>query len=196
MQKLSGTSSGKNNKSCRICHNEANNIGIAFFLNFLQFSTQFTRFSQSHILLKLHIFTKTPETFWYFTDMPPVHTKLLRQKLGHAIGSSAMASGGLAKSDQAGGVLGREKGGEGAGAHLRLDCDRGWGCGGTGEVTRRSWTAAAAGVATPATGWRGPNNTRHREVLRTLGTRLGRLGGDGTSCNQWRGGGRRGRRSM
>jgi hypothetical protein len=32
-------------------------------------------------------------------------------------------------------------------------------------------------------GRRGPNNTRHREVLRTLGTRLGRLGGGGTSYN-------------
>jgi hypothetical protein len=63
-----------------------------------------------------------------------------------------MASGGPAKSGQAGGVLGREKDVEGARAHLRLDCDRGWGCGGTGEVTRRSWAAAAVGVATPQGG--------------------------------------------
>jgi hypothetical protein len=43
---------------------------------------------------------------------------------------------------------------------------------------------AATGVAIPVTGRRGPNNTRHREVLRTLGTRLGRLGGGGMSCNR------------
>jgi hypothetical protein len=37
--------------------------------------------------LKLQLFAKAPETFWHFTDMPPVYTKLLGQKLGHAIGS-------------------------------------------------------------------------------------------------------------
>jgi hypothetical protein len=31
MQKLSGNSSGKNNKSCRIFHSEANKIGFALF---------------------------------------------------------------------------------------------------------------------------------------------------------------------
>jgi hypothetical protein len=39
MQKLSGISSGKNNKSCRIFHNESNKIGFAvfwFFYNFLR----------------------------------------------------------------------------------------------------------------------------------------------------------------
>jgi hypothetical protein len=43
--------------------------------------------------------------------------------------------------------------------------------------------AAAAGVAIPATGRRGPNNTWHKEVLGTLGTRLGRSGGGGTGWN-------------
>jgi hypothetical protein len=32
MQKLSGISSGKNNKSCRIFHSESNKVGCAFFL--------------------------------------------------------------------------------------------------------------------------------------------------------------------
>jgi hypothetical protein len=82
------------------------------------------------------------------------------------------------------GTLGRGRCGGGVWAHLGPDCDRSWGCGGAGEVMRRSWAAATAGVAIPATGWRGPNNTRHREVLRTLGTRFGRLGGGGTSCNR------------
>jgi hypothetical protein len=88
------------------------------------------------------------------------------------------------KSGQSGGVLCREKDGEGARAHLGLGCDRSWGCGAASEVTRWSRAAAAAGIATPATGRRGPNNTRHREVLRTLRTRLGRLGGGGTSYNR------------
>jgi hypothetical protein len=37
MQKLTGISSGKNNKSCRIIHHESNKIGFAFF----RFSTIF-----------------------------------------------------------------------------------------------------------------------------------------------------------
>jgi glutaminase len=64
--------------------------------------------------LKFQFFAKVPETLLHFTDMPPVYTKLLGQKLGHAIGSFAMASGGPAKSGQTGGVLGLEKGGGGA----------------------------------------------------------------------------------
>jgi hypothetical protein len=37
MQKLSGTSSVKNNKSCEIFHHESNKIGFAFFLFFYEF---------------------------------------------------------------------------------------------------------------------------------------------------------------
>jgi hypothetical protein len=37
MQKLLGTNSGKNNKSCRIFHNESNKIGFAFFWFFCDF---------------------------------------------------------------------------------------------------------------------------------------------------------------
>jgi hypothetical protein len=37
VQKLFGTSSGKNNKSCRIFHKESNKIGFAFFSFFYNF---------------------------------------------------------------------------------------------------------------------------------------------------------------
>jgi hypothetical protein len=37
MQKLTGTSSGKNNKSCGIFHNETNKLGFAFFCFFYNF---------------------------------------------------------------------------------------------------------------------------------------------------------------
>jgi hypothetical protein len=37
MQKLLGTSSGKNNKSCRIFHNESNKFGFAFFWFYAMF---------------------------------------------------------------------------------------------------------------------------------------------------------------
>jgi hypothetical protein len=36
MQKLKGISSGQNNKSCRIIHQEPNKIGFTFFCNFLR----------------------------------------------------------------------------------------------------------------------------------------------------------------
>jgi hypothetical protein len=39
---------------------------------------------------------RVPEIFSAFTDTPSVYTKLPRQKLDNAIGSSAMASGGSA----------------------------------------------------------------------------------------------------
>jgi hypothetical protein len=57
MQKLSGTSSGKNKKvvgfSPRIQQN-----WFCIFLNFLRFSTQFTKISEGTLLLKFQIFTK------------------------------------------------------------------------------------------------------------------------------------------
>jgi hypothetical protein len=37
MQKLSGTSSGKNNKSCKIFHNESKKISYAIFWTFYEF---------------------------------------------------------------------------------------------------------------------------------------------------------------
>jgi hypothetical protein len=50
MQKLSGTSSGKNNKSCGIFHHESNKIGFAFFLIFVRFFMQFIRISKGTLL--------------------------------------------------------------------------------------------------------------------------------------------------
>jgi hypothetical protein len=61
----------------------------------------FTRISKGTLLLKFQFCGPAPETFRHFTDKPLVHTILLKQKPGHAIGSFAMASGGPAKSGQA-----------------------------------------------------------------------------------------------
>jgi hypothetical protein len=105
----------------------------------------FTRISKGTLLLKLQFCGPAPETFWHFTDMPLLCTKHLGQNERNAIGSFAMASGGPAKSGQAGSVLGREKGRGDARAHLRLNCGRGWaveapagshGGGGRGEPPR------------------------------------------------------------
>jgi hypothetical protein len=110
----------------------------------------FTRISKGTLLLKLQFCGPAPETFWHFTDMPLLCTKHLGQNERNAIGSFAMASGGPAKSGQAGSVLGREKGRGGARAHLRLNCGRGWGGGSSGGVARRRRPRRAAALPAPA----------------------------------------------
>jgi hypothetical protein len=47
MQKLSGTSSGKNDKSCRLFSQGIQQNLVCIFLIFLRFSTDFTRFCKS-----------------------------------------------------------------------------------------------------------------------------------------------------
>jgi hypothetical protein len=60
MQKLSGTGLGKNNKSCRIFHNEPKNIGFSFFMISPWFSAEFTRISKSHLLFKTRFSLQVP----------------------------------------------------------------------------------------------------------------------------------------
>jgi hypothetical protein len=184
MQKLSGNNSGKNNKSCRVFYQESNKIGFAFF----DYSKIFYGFYNIKPKVKHYLRTQLSPRSLELSNTsqicPWFAQNSLDKNLSTQLGSQPWPVAVRPKSGQSGGVLGQEKDGEGARAHLGLDCDRSWGCGGAGEVTRRSWVAAAACVATPVTRRRGPNNTRHREVLRTLGTRLGRLGGGGTSCNR------------
>jgi hypothetical protein len=60
MQKLSGTSSGKNNKSCRIFHKKTQQNWVCIFLILLRFSTEFTRSSKSQSLLKLQLCSQPP----------------------------------------------------------------------------------------------------------------------------------------
>jgi hypothetical protein len=68
MQKLSGTISGKNNKSCGIIHNKSKKNWVCSFLIFLRFSTQFTRISKTHVLLEIHFCNPTPEIFRFLTS--------------------------------------------------------------------------------------------------------------------------------
>jgi hypothetical protein len=64
MPKILGNSSGKNNKSCSVFHQESNKIEFAF-----------TKFSQTILLFKKLLFTKVPGTFCRFTTIPSVHPK-------------------------------------------------------------------------------------------------------------------------
>jgi hypothetical protein len=59
MQKLSGISSGQNNKSCRIIHHESNKIGFAFFQIFYDFIRNLQETAKWLLLLELTFCTKT-----------------------------------------------------------------------------------------------------------------------------------------
>jgi hypothetical protein len=45
-------------KSCRVGHQESKKIGFAFFLTFLRFFMDFTRFSKSHLLFEIRFSQK------------------------------------------------------------------------------------------------------------------------------------------
>jgi hypothetical protein len=66
MQKLSGTSSGKNKESCRIFHNESNKIGFAFFLFFYDFLRNLQETAKALLLFKLPFRSEAPEKILSF----------------------------------------------------------------------------------------------------------------------------------
>jgi hypothetical protein len=53
MQKLTGISSGKNNKSCRIFHNESKKIGFEFFWIFFDFLRNLQETAKALLLIVL-----------------------------------------------------------------------------------------------------------------------------------------------
>jgi hypothetical protein len=61
MQKLSGISSGKNNKSCRIIHHEPNKIGFAFFLFLYNFLRNLQETAKALLLFELPFRSEAPE---------------------------------------------------------------------------------------------------------------------------------------
>jgi hypothetical protein len=70
MQKLSGTSSGKNNKSCSIFHHESKKIEFAFFWIFYNVLRNLQESTKLQILLKLYFAAGTLEVLDSYTDAP------------------------------------------------------------------------------------------------------------------------------
>jgi hypothetical protein len=104
MQKLSGTSSGENNKSCSSFYNESNKIGMHFLI-FLQFSTEFTRISKTAILFEIHFCTQDPGKFRDLTNMPLLCGSALRKSSHLAmwpLGAVADAGGAIPASSSPG----------------------------------------------------------------------------------------------
>jgi hypothetical protein len=150
MQKLSGTSLGKNKKSCRIFHNKSNKIEFAFFwffydfLRILQESAKwlyYLRFTSAagslesfrFLQICLYFADKTPECFLTLQCHPwgwwPARVEEFRR--GPVTGSAG---------DGRGVVLGA----------LGPISTLGW-CGDSaGRVARRRWPRRAAALPAPA----------------------------------------------
>jgi hypothetical protein len=158
MPKILGNSSGKNNKSCSVFHQESNKIEFAF-----------TKFSQTILLFKKLLFTKVPGTFCRFTTIPSVHPK-------HPGKNSDLAMWPIGR----GGRPGRRNSGEadglgraGVGAGWSRGCPRpvwevGRGGDATGDGRWRRTRAAAAVACRPARGCAGWGDGWLLELLRTL----------------------------
>jgi hypothetical protein len=62
MLKLTGISSGQNNKSCGIFHPESNNIGFTFFRFFCDFLRNLQETAKTQVLFKNHFARRSLET--------------------------------------------------------------------------------------------------------------------------------------
>jgi hypothetical protein len=71
MQKLTGISSGQNNKSCRIFHNGSNKIGFAFFCFFCDFLRNLQETGKWQTLLELPFCKKDPGKIFGFAMSSP-----------------------------------------------------------------------------------------------------------------------------
>jgi hypothetical protein len=59
-QKVTGISSGKNNKGCRIFHNESNKIGLAFFSDFSVIFYAIYKKQEINLTIGVHLLQRGP----------------------------------------------------------------------------------------------------------------------------------------
>jgi hypothetical protein len=111
MQKLSGNSLDKFNKSCSTFHQESKKTWVCIFLNFLRISMDFTRISKCLILLKMSFCKKIPGGFDslqirpQFADWPSERFRVLQ------CGPRGSWPSGSPESGEFAGVRGRERAG-------------------------------------------------------------------------------------
>jgi hypothetical protein len=150
MQTLSRNGSGKNNKSCRIFHNESNKFEFAFlqifydFLRILQ-DWQFTTTIED-ALLRLD-----PWNFLQSLNNTPTSHKTPREETwGRNWVSGPRGGAGSPESIGSGGAPGRARGGARSEAHLGPMGGRSWAEGVAGAGAQRWPAAAAAAGRVPA----------------------------------------------
>jgi hypothetical protein len=133
MQKLTGISSGQNNKICRIIHHEPNKIGFAFFRFVYDFIPQFTRIRKSLLLFQLRFCSRDPGkkiffAMWSWRGWPARVGQIPARFAGVRPGKGR----GMARGS------------------TRVDLSRSWGGEGSGGSTNGGGPAAAAAAIAPA----------------------------------------------
>jgi hypothetical protein len=133
MQKLTGISSGKNNKSCRIIHPESNKIGFAFFWFFMIFYAIYKK-QQNHYTIGVTLSQLGPWKVFLLCNVVP----------GAAGRRGRLDSGDRRRRDRSG------TGREGSMGRYGLVWALGW------------WGEAAGGRRTGSRRWRPPRPVLRR----------------------------------
>jgi hypothetical protein len=165
MPKILGNNSGKNNKSCRIFHNESNKIGIAF-LWFLYDFLRIFKVSEKALYYLRFGFTGRPLELLSLLQIGPNSRKRPWKEWGRR--NVVPGHGGRRGSPElggSGGALGRGRGGEGRGTHRGSTCAHGRGRDALGGGLRRWPAVPVAGASAPVEGRRRQCVHRHGEVV-------------------------------
>jgi hypothetical protein len=119
MQKLTGISSGQNNKSCRIIHNGSNKISFAFFFDFSVIFYAIYKNQEITFTIGVHLLQQGPWKDFGFRNVVPGHGG--RRGLGKFRRCPAGFRPGRAREGPTGhwhsvSWVGRGRGGSGGGA--------------------------------------------------------------------------------
>jgi hypothetical protein len=139
----------------------------------LWFSTEFTRFSKSHVLFEIHFCDTAPRSLRFLQKYPQFALRPSGRIGTLQCSPRAPASGGPAKFRWTGG---RDRSGTGGG---RLEGSLGsisaevWSGGGAGGVARRRRPVLAVVPPTPARSRPGQRNGRLGKLSRSLGSKFG-----------------------
>jgi hypothetical protein len=142
-------------------------------MRFLRFSTKFTRFSKSHVLVEIHFCDRAPRSLRFLQKYPRFALRSSERLGTLQCSPRAPADGGPAKFRRTGD---RDRPGTGGG---RLEGSLGsisagvWSGGGAGGVTRRRRPVLAAVPPTPARSRPGQRNGRLGKLSRGLGSKFG-----------------------
>jgi hypothetical protein len=165
MQKLSGTSSGKNNKSCGIFYRESNKIGFVFFWFFYDFLCNLQVPAKRGILLKMCFAPRPSGRFRTLQPGPRFADKPLERKRTLQLGPPGGRRQGVAGFWRSGG---RDRPGTSWGHPLGHPCSiyrLGRGGRVADEQTHRRPAAGAAAGPVAAPGRRGQGKARLKQVL-------------------------------
>jgi hypothetical protein len=107
MPKILGNGLGEYNKSCSAPHQESSKIEFAIFQICYDFSSDFTRFSNLHSLLKIHFTPRTLQRSKVLQPYPRFAVNTLERGGGLQCGPWPWGWRGTANSGEADGAPGR-----------------------------------------------------------------------------------------